>query len=67
MPLRKEEPIPKTNLGPDRGLQLTLVKPKSLVVAGHQVQLFQQLSLASFGTKAVEQKHEKLYVESSGE
>ncbi len=36
MPLRKEEPIPKTNLGPDRGLQLALVKPKSLVVAGHQ-------------------------------
>ena len=33
---RKEEPIPKTDLSPDRGLQLTLVKPKSLVVAGHQ-------------------------------
>jgi hypothetical protein len=36
MRLRKEELIPKPILGPDRGLQLALVKPKSLVVAGHQ-------------------------------
>ena len=34
--LQKEKPISKPNLSPDRGLQLILVKPKSLVVAGHQ-------------------------------
>ena len=31
---RKVKLIPKPILGPDRGLQLALVKPKSLVVAG---------------------------------
>ena len=29
---RKEEPIPKTNLGPDRGLQLTLVTLEFVVI-----------------------------------
>ena len=36
MRLRKEEPISKPDLSPNRGLQLALVKPKSLVGAGHQ-------------------------------
>ena len=31
---RKVKPIPKPSLSSDRGLQLALVKPKSLVVAG---------------------------------
>jgi len=34
MPRRKAELIPKPSLSSDRGLQLALVKPKSLVVAG---------------------------------
>ncbi len=37
MRLRKEELISKPDPGPDRGLQLALVKPKSLVVAGHHL------------------------------
>jgi hypothetical protein len=34
---RKGELISKPDPGPDRGLQLALVKPKSLVVAGHHL------------------------------
>ena len=34
MPYRKVKPTPKPILSSDRGLQLALVKPKSLVVAG---------------------------------
>ncbi len=34
---RKGELILKPDLSPDRGLQLALVKPKSLVVAGHHL------------------------------
>ena len=39
--LQKEKPISKPNLSPDRGLQLILVKPKSLVVAGHQTPFYE--------------------------
>ncbi len=52
MPLRKEEPIPKTNLGPDRGLQLALVKTKSLVVAGHHLAANKFLLLAHTARQA---------------
>ena len=45
MPRRKAELILKPDLSPDRGLQLALVKPKSLVVAGHQAPFLQELPL----------------------
>ncbi len=52
MRLRKEELISKPNLSPDRGLQLTLVKSKSLVVAGHHLAANMFLLLAHTARQA---------------
>jgi hypothetical protein len=44
--LRKEKPIPKSALSSDRGLQLTLVKLESLVIAGYHPAVNMSLLLA---------------------
>ncbi len=52
MRLRKEELISKPSLSSDRGLQLALVKPKSLVVAGHYLAANMFLLLAHTARQA---------------
>ena len=43
---RKVEPISKAGLGSDRGLELTLVKLESLVIATHYIAMNTSLLLA---------------------
>ncbi len=52
MQLRKEELILKPGPSPDRGLQLALVKSKSLVVAGHHLAANMFLLLAHTARQA---------------